>query len=275
MKKSISIIGTLGVILVLALVIGDNFIVSNKKDVQSEQSVERAAMNGGNMMVGGMVTIEDEQVALAATIPTEGEEMQPVATQTAEQEIATPEVAQEAEVTAQQSAQEVVPTKQEAPVEKKVEVPDCLLDGAHAGVWTDCGDYKVMKCSGCSQEIGQKAYDLGGGIYGYYDDAAATLLHSRVNKIRVSCELTADLNDIAKIRALECVTDFNHDDMRTSSECIATGQADADAAVAAWNASDYHRSLLIDPVYYDGGAACLWYDAGGGNMKAVWVLVLD
>lgn len=272
MKKSISIIGTLGVILVLALVIGDNFILSNKKDVQSEQ----AAVNGGNMMVGGMVTIEDEQVALAATIPTGDAQ----ASFEPEQEIATPEAMQE-EVQVQQDVQEVVPTEQvastepAAPAEKKVEVPDCLIDGAHAGVWTDCGDYKVMKCSGCSQEIGQKAYDLGGGIYGYYDDAAATLLHSRVNKIRVSCELTADLNDIAKERALESVTDFSHDDMKTSGECIATGQADADAAVAAWNASDYHRSLLIDPVYYDGGVACLWYDAGGGNMKSVWVLVLD
>ena len=266
MKKSISIIGTLGVILVLALVIGDNFILSNKKDVQSEQ----AAVNGGNMMVGGMVTIEDEQVALAATIPTGDAQI----SFEAEQELATPEAMQE-EVQVQQSAQESVSTEPATPAEKKVEVPNCLIDGVHVGVWTDCGDYKVMKCSGCSQEIGQKAYDLGGGIYGYYDDAAATLLHSRVNKIRVSCELTADLNDIAKERALESVTDFSHDDMKTSGECIATGQADADAAVAAWNASDYHRSLLIDPVYYDGGVACLWYDAGGGNMKSVWVLVLE
>lgn len=270
MKKSISIIGTLCVILVLALVVGDNFILSDKTDKQTEQSIEQATMNGGNMMMGGMVTIEDEEVALAATIPTESSEAQPAATEevVGEQEMVTPEVVEVAEASAKQ-------TGEAAPAEEKVEVPDCLIDGEHTGVWTDCGDYKVMKCSGCSQEVGQKAYDLGNGIYGYYDDAAATLLHSRVNKIRVSCELTADLNDIAKVRALECVTDFSHDDMRTLSECIAKGQADADSAVAAWNASDYHRSILIDPVYYDGGSACLWYDAGGGNMKSVWVLVLD
>lgn len=159
--------------------------------------------------------------------------------------------------------------------EESTEVMSCLIDGNHHGIWTDCGNYKAMKCADCAQEISERAYEISDGIYGYYNDAAAMLLFSEVNRTRPGFELDGTLHELAKERALVCAKNFGHDDMDTSGECIATGQETADDAIAAWNASADHRNLLMNPMNTEGGAACLWYDAGDGNMKSVWVMVLN
>ena len=56
----------------------------------------------------------------------------------------------------------------------------------HTYTWTHVanGDYKVNICSGCGTESGNRAYNLGNGIYGYYDDIAAEELFGWVNKQR-------------------------------------------------------------------------------------------
>lgn len=225
MKKSI--LGTLGLILVLFLVVGDRFFI--KEETADDQGQTVAMADGG--ADAGMVIIEEGAVPLAASVPT-GEEEDSGAL-------------------------------------------SCLIDGNHRGVWTDCGDYKVMKCADCAQEVSERAYKLSDGVYGYYSDAAAMLLFSKVNDGRPGFELDGTLHEAARERALESAGDFSGDDGSASGECIARGQTDADAAIAAWNASEYHRNLLINPMYTEGGCSCLWYDSGDGNMKPVWVMILD
>ena len=122
-----------------------------------------------------------------------------------------------------------------------------------------------------------KVVDLGNGIYGYYDDAASAELLTKVNEVRgkVAQVLSPELDSVARERALACISDFSHNGMMTSSECLAKGQKDVATVVSSWNASDYHRDLICNTSYTQGGAACLWYDSGNGVMKSVWVLVLN
>lgn len=122
-----------------------------------------------------------------------------------------------------------------------------------------------------------KVVDLGNGIYGYYDDAASAALLAKVNEVRgdAAQELSPELDSVARERALACVSDFSHNGMQTSGECLAKGQKDAETVVSSWNASDYHRDLICNTSYTQGGAACLWYDSGNGVMESVWVLVLN
>ena len=253
MKKSI--LFTCAFVIVLSLIVGDRFLL--KLDSSgSENQTEMAA--GAEAPVSGLVTIEDEAVPLAATVSE-----------------AVIEDAAEAEGEEVEKAVAGVQREFNAEQSGEVEIPSCLLGGDHNNVWTDCGDYKVMKCSGCGQETGNKATNLGNGVFGYYDDAAAALLFNRTNDVRIGCELQGGLDDMARERALACASDFSHSDMQTAGECIAKGQSDADAVMDAWKTSEYHRNLLIDPIYLDGGTACLWYDAGDGNMQSIWVLVMD
>ncbi len=262
MKKSI--IGTLGLILVFSLIIGDRFFLKEETADDHGQAVAMANSSAD----GGMIIIEEGEVPLAAAIPT-GEEETSEET-VSEQERSETDLIQETATpgTSSRAAETEKPQEDSG-------VLSCLIDGNHRGVWTDCGDYKVMKCADCAQEISERAYKLADGVYGYYSDTSAMLLFSKVNQGRPGFELDGTLHEVARERALDCAGDFSHDDMRTSGECIAKGQADADAAMAAWNASDYHRDLLINPMYTEGGSSCLWYDAGNGNMKSIWVMVMD
>ena len=265
MKKGILI--ALGTGIVLSLTFGGRFLVKEETADDHGQAVAMTNSSAGD----GMIIIEEGEIPLAATVPTgeEGTSDEEVSEQEQSetdliQETAAPKV----------SSQTATATETEK-LQEDSEVLSCLIDGNHRSVWTDCGDYKVMKCADCAQEISERAYKLADGVYGYYNDASAMLLFSEVNRGRTGVELDGTLHEIAKERALGCAGDFSHDDMCTSGECIAKGQADADAAIAAWYASDYHRDLLINPVYTEGGSACLWYDAGDGNMKSIWVMVLD
>lgn len=265
MKKSI--IGTFGLIIVFSLIIGDRFFVNKELTADHGQEVAMADNEAGD----GMIIIEEGEVPLAATIPLgdeeasreEASEKEPSETDVAK-ETAAPEISLQTE-TVEETAK---------PQEDSGTLP-CLIDGNHHGVWTDCGNYKVMKCTYCAQEISERAYELANGVYGYYSDDAAMFLFSKVNQGRPGFELDGMLHEVAKERALTCVGNFSHDDMSTSGECIATGQADAAAVVTAWNASDEHRELLINPMYTKGGSSCLWYDSGNGNMKSIWVMVMD
>ena len=266
MKSNISILGTLGLVMVLALIIGDRFFLKSNTADDHGQAVSLAE-NGSD---SGMIIIEDGEVPLAATIPS-GDKSAADDGHVSEKEFSETVLIQETAEPEKSSQKEATADK----VQEHSEVLSCLIDGNHHGVWTDCGTYKVMKCADCAQEISERAYELSNGVYGYYNDAAAMLLFSRVNRGRPGFEFDGTLHEIAKERALDCAGDFSHDDMRTSGECIAKGQADADAAIAAWNASDYHRDLLINPMYTEGGSSCLWYDAGNGNMKSIWVMVMD
>lgn len=121
--------------------------------------------------------------------------------------------------------------------------------------------------------------DLGGGVYGYYDEEAAETLLAQINIMRAggneTLAFSADLNDVAKSRALSCVKDFSHNGMETSAECMAIGQQDAAAVVTSWYASDEHRSYISDSAYTQAGAACIRYDNGGGKLQTIWILVLN
>ena len=265
MKKSI--IGVLGLSIVLSLIFGGRFLVKEGTADDHGQTVSMA----NNKTDADVIIIEEDEVPLAAAIPLQEDEASDE--EVSEKDLSETELPQET-ATPEMISQAITAAETEKPQEDSG-VLSCLIDGNHCGVWTDCGDYKVMKCADCAQEISERAYKLADGVYGYYNDASAMLLFSEVNHGRPGFELDGTLHEVARERALDCAGDFSHDDMRTSGECIAKGQADASAAIAAWNASDYHRNLLINPMYTEGGSSCLWYDAGNGNMESIWVMVLD
>ena len=278
MKKRI--IGIFGLMTGLSLIIGGGILLKAENTDDYGQAVAMA----NNTEDAGMILIEEEEVPLTATIPS-GEDEMPLATAVpAEEGEASDEEVSEEELPENDLVQETTAPKinrqpesvaeTEEPQEESGVLP-CLTDGNHHGVWTDCGDYKVMKCADCGQEISERANRLADGVYGYYRDDAAMLLFAGVNRGRSGFELSGTLHEIAKDRALDCVGDFSHDDMLTFGECIAKGQADAEEAIASWNASEYHRDLLFSSMYTEGGSSCLWYDSGNGNMKSIWVMVLN
>lgn len=161
--------------------------------------------------------------------------------------------------------------------------------------WTHVsnGDYKVNKCS-CGQETGERAYNLGNGVYGQWKDSMASDLMYYTNLQRgnsttnpldaignhigiiVSPPLNDNLSSQAKSRALACVYDYGHNNMLTEDECLAQGYDNARSVSSAWMESSDHRSAMCDYNYIQGGTACLWYDTdGNGTMSYIWVLVLD
>lgn len=252
MRKSI--IATTAAVAALTLVIGDRGIPFGKEsgpDIESARNAETVTEPQN-----GMIVIEEERVPLAAGID----------------EAAEGNVEEVSKETPANESEEQMSAGTE---EKTVEVPSCLIDGEHNTVWTDLGDYRVLKCADCKQEIGNRAEIIADGVYGYYDDAAAALLFSRVNDMRTGCILSDDLGDIASQRALEYAKNTDPGKMRTKAECIAIGQGDADSALAVWSGSDSYSNYLIDPVYTEGGCACLWYDAGEGKLQPIWILALN
>ncbi len=167
----------------------------------------------------------------------------------------------------------------------------------HTYVWTHVtnGDYKVNICSGCGIESGNRAYNLGNNIYGYYDAEAAATLFERVNNERNSAhtvirdEVTLEVigltkipsliwrdEDIAKKRALDIVSNFSHDGYLTDNENLARGQGSAVEVKSAWYNSSTHRQTMCSIDYAYGSTACLWVDSDGkGTMYPYWTLVLS
>ena len=167
------------------------------------------------------------------------------------------------------------------------------IDHSYAWAYVSDGDYKVNKCS-CGQETGERAYNLGNGVYGQWKDSMASDLMYCTNLQRgnstttpldaignhigiiVSPPLNDNLSSQAKSRALACVYDYGHNNMLTEDECLAQGYDNARSVSSAWMESSDHRSAMCDYNYIQGGTACLWYDTdGNGTMSYIWVLVLD
>ena len=169
------------------------------------------------------------------------------------------------------------------------------LEHTHSYTWTYVadGDYKVNICS-CGQETGERAYNLGNGVYGQWKDSMASDLMTCTNiqrgntttvpvdeignylPIVVSPPLNNTLSSQAKTRALQCVSDYSHNGMITTDECLAQGYDNARSVSSAWMASGDHGPAMCDYRYTQGGTACLWYDSdGNGTMNYIWVLTLD
>lgn len=184
---------------------------------------------------------------------------------------------------------------------KKCTVCDTILETAsiakvahnHSYTWTyvSNGDYKVNKCS-CGQKTGERAYNLGNGVYGQWKDSMADDLMYWTNMQRgntgttpvdgtgnylpsvISQPLSNTLSSQAKARALQCVFDYGHNGMITTDECLAQGYSDAGSVSSEWMASGDHGPAMCDYRYTQGGTACLWYDSdGNGTMTYIWVLV--
>ncbi len=235
MKKSI--LGIALVVVVLALLLGEKNYLSQKEDegLYYAKSIAEVTYPQGI----------SEEVVLPAQFPEEG----------------TTVVIEDAKVPLAATVPEVKEQKEE-PITVKNETSNVLAGVAKA---------EVKAQSNYS--------DLGGGVYGYYDDKAAEELIAQVNIMRISGQsaaaLKAELNDVAKKRALACVNDFSHNGMETAAECMAVGQKDAAAVVTAWYASDVHRAYISDAAYSRAGAACICYEKSDGQMQTVWVLVLN
>lgn len=165
----------------------------------------------------------------------------------------------------------------------------------HSYTWTHIsdGDYKVNKCS-CGQETGERAYNLGNGVYGQWKDSMVSDLMTCTNIQRgntvttpvdeignylpsvISQPLSNTLSSQAKTRALQCVSDYSHNGMITTDECLAQGYDNARSVSSAWMASGDHRDSSAYYLYTQGGTACLWYDSdGNGTINYIWVLTLD
>lgn len=170
-----------------------------------------------------------------------------------------------------------------------------VLIHEHNYEWTyvSDGDYKANKCS-CGQETGERAYNLGSGVYGQWKDDMASHLMTCTNVQRgntvttpldeignylpsvISPPLNDTLSGQAKTRAFQCVFEYGHNNMLTEDECLAQGYRDARSVSSAWMASGTHGPAMCDYRYNNGGTACLWYDTdGNGTMSYIWVLVLD
>lgn len=167
------------------------------------------------------------------------------------------------------------------------------IDHSYAWAYVSDGDYKVNKCS-CGQENGERAYNLGNGVYGQWKDSMASDLMYCTNLQRgnsttnpldaignhigiiVSPPLNDNLSSQAKSRALACVYDYGHNNMLTEDECLAQGYDNARSVSSAWMESPLHGPAMCDYNYTQGGTACLWYDTDdNGTMSYIWVLVLD
>ena len=107
-------------------------------------------------------------------------------------------------------------------------------DHNYAWAYVSDGDYKVNKCS-CGQENGERAYNLGNGVYGQWKDSMASDLMYYTNLQRgnsttkpldaignhigiiVSPPLNDNLSSQAKSRALACVYDYGHNNTISGS----------------------------------------------------------
>lgn len=214
-----------------------------------------------------MILIEDEKVPLAA-MPVEKEDAGKVA---AEPQSDTPVTAQDV-----QKSQDAVST-QEIQNTQNMQNTQNTQNAEKSG--DAVGGQNTQKQQVDQEKTDSKTENLGGGIYGYYDEQASAALLSQINKMRTGAAgvgaLSGELNDIAEKRALSCIKDFSHNGMETAGECMAIGQADAAGVITSWYASDDHRTYVSDPAYTQAGTACIRYDKGNGELQTIWVLVLN
>lgn len=205
-----------------------------------------------------MILIEDEKVPLAA-MPVEKEDAGKVA---AEPQSDTPVTVQD-----ERKSQGAVSTQEIQNTQNAEKSRDAV------------GKQNTQKQQVDQEKTDSKTENLGGGIYGYYDEQASAALLSQINKMRTGAAgvgaLSGELNDIAEKRALSCIKDFSHNGMETAGECMAIGQADAAGVITSWYASDDHRTYVSDPAYTQAGTACIRYDKGNGEIQTIWVLVLN
>lgn len=226
-----------------------------------------------------MILIEDEKVPLAA-MPVEKEDAGRVA---AEPQSDTPVTAQDV-----QKSQGAVSTQEIQNTQNAEKSGDAVgaQDTQNAeksrdavGAQSTQKGQNIQKQQDNQEKTDSKTENLGGGIYGYYDEQASAALLSQINKMRTGAAgvgaLSGELNDIAEKRALSCIKDFSHNGMETAGECMAIGQADAAGVLTSWYASDDHRTYVSDPAYTQAGTACIRYDKGNGEIQTIWVLVLN
>ena len=210
--------------------------------------------------------------------------------------------------TCSHSSTEWIVTKEATETAEGTKVKKCTVCGTiletasiakvahnHSYTWAyvSNGDYKVNKCS-CGQETGERAYNLGNGVYGQWKDSMASDLMTCTNIQRgntvttpvdeignylpsvISQPLSNTLSSQAKTRALQCVFDYSHNGMITTDECLAQGYDNARSVSSNWMDSGDHGPAMCDYRYTQGGTACLWYDSdGNGTMNYIWVLTLD
>ena len=102
-------------------------------------------------------------------------------------------------------------------------------------------------------------------------DTTAFALQNDLRAAAGVAALTWDdsLADIAGKRCEEIAVDFSHNGVRTDGENIASGFADAAAAVAAWQGSPGHYANMIEGRYTRGAIAHM-YDGDGCHY---WVAV--
>lgn len=212
---------------------------------------------------GSTIVIEDDEVPLAAMPTAKEQGIETEGKMSFDGQSKSSDSDAEDVKTDQAESKTPVPVKKEAAVKKTESAKQ------QAPV--------TFKTGNAEQE--SKLEDLGGGVCGYYDEEASEALLAQINTMRSGAPsagtLSAELNDIARRRALSCVKEFSHNGMETASECIAIGQADAAGVVTSWYASDDHRTYMSDPAYTQAGAACIRYDKGNGQMQTIWVLVLN
>lgn len=293
---------------------GEELVVSEntQKVENSDGSITYTQENGTTITISssGDATVTTEKpVQNNSSAPTEttaGNNSKP--STSSEDDSSSSESSSEESKTCSHTASDWIVTKEATETAEGTKVKTCTVCGTtletasiakvahnHGYTWTyvSDGDYKVNKCS-CGQETGERAYNLGNGVYGQWKDSMASDLMTWTNLQRgntttvpvdeignylpivVSPPLNNTLSSQAKTRALQCASDYSHNGMITTDECLAKGYDNARSVSSAWMASGDHRDSSVYYLYTQGGTACLWYDSdGNGTMNYIWVLTLD
>lgn len=161
--------------------------------------------------------------------------------------------------------------------------------------WETNGNTRTLKCSCGATGITEECV---AGVWGYFDRGAAEELFSYVNGQRAATQYGVvdafgnpigiatvpaltnfdGLYDIAKQRAAEVVTNYNHSGMKTDNENLGNGWESARACYEqGWCTSSDHLSTMTNNIYTQGSCAVFYYDADGSgqNLYPVYVLVVN
>ena len=166
----------------------------------------------------------------------------------------------------------------------------------HSYIWETNGNTRTMKCSGCGATgITEECV---AGAWGYFDRGAAESLYNYVNGQRAASTYEVQdafghtigietvpaltnfdgLYSIAKQRAAEVVTNYNHSGMKTDNENLGNGWESAKACYEqGWCTSSDHLSTMTNNIYTQGSCAVFYYDADGSgqNLYPVYVLIVN
>lgn len=166
---------------------------------------------------------------------------------------------------------------------------------SHNYTWETNGNSRTIKCSCGATGITEECV---AGVWGYFDRSAAEELFSYVNGQRAATQYGVvdafgnpigiatvpaltnfdGLYDIAKQRAAEVVTNYNHSGMKTDNENLGNGWESARACYEqGWCTSSDHLSTMTNNIYTQGSCAVFYYDADGSgqNLYPVYVLVVN